>query len=98
MATFTRRLDPSGGLTGPRLNVVAVAVLLAALAFGALGFALTASAIPVVASVCVGVVLMQSPRVAQQWERAIVLRLGRFSGRSRPTSPPSRRSRLTRSR
>jgi regulator of protease activity HflC (stomatin/prohibitin superfamily) len=62
------------------LNVVAVAVLLAALAFGALGFALTASPIPVVASVFVGVVLMQSPRVAQQWERAIVLRLGRFIG------------------
>jgi regulator of protease activity HflC (stomatin/prohibitin superfamily) len=60
--------------------VVAVAVLLAAFAFGALGFALTASPIPLVASVCVGVVLMQSPRVAQQWERAIVLRLGRFIG------------------
>jgi regulator of protease activity HflC (stomatin/prohibitin superfamily) len=26
------------------------------------------------------VVLMQSPRVAQQWERAVVLRLGRFVG------------------
>src|SRR4029079_4544577 len=75
-----RRLDPSGGLTGPRLNVVAVAVLLAALAFGALGFALTASPIPLVASVIVGVVLMQSPRIAQQWERAIVLRLGCFIG------------------
>jgi regulator of protease activity HflC (stomatin/prohibitin superfamily) len=30
--------------------------------------------------VLIGVVLMQSPRVAQQWERAIVLRLGRFVG------------------
>ena len=28
----------------------------------------------------VGLVLMQSPRVAQQWERAVVLRLGRFVG------------------
>ena len=28
----------------------------------------------------VGAVLMQSPRIAQQWERAIVLRLGRFTG------------------
>jgi len=80
VATFTRRLDPSGGLTGPRLNVVAVAVLLAAFAFGALGYVLTASPIPLVASVGVGIVLMQSPRVAQQWERAIVLRLGRFIG------------------
>jgi regulator of protease activity HflC (stomatin/prohibitin superfamily) len=28
----------------------------------------------------IGVVLMQAPRVAQQWERAVVLRLGRFVG------------------
>ena len=27
-----------------------------------------------------GLVLMQSPRIAQQWERAVVLRLGRFVG------------------
>jgi regulator of protease activity HflC (stomatin/prohibitin superfamily) len=80
VATFTRRLDPSGGLTGPRLNVVAIAVLLGAFALGALGLAATGSPVPLVASVCVGVVLMQSPRVAQQWERAVVLRLGRFVG------------------
>jgi regulator of protease activity HflC (stomatin/prohibitin superfamily) len=28
----------------------------------------------------IGIVLMQSPRIAQQWERAVVLRLGRFVG------------------
>jgi regulator of protease activity HflC (stomatin/prohibitin superfamily) len=28
----------------------------------------------------VGVVLMQAPKVAQQWERAVVLKLGRFVG------------------
>jgi regulator of protease activity HflC (stomatin/prohibitin superfamily) len=27
-----------------------------------------------------GLIAMQSPQVAQQWERAVVLRLGRFSG------------------
>ena len=32
----------------------------------------------------VGVVAMQSPRIAQQWERAIVLRLGRFIGLQGP--------------
>jgi regulator of protease activity HflC (stomatin/prohibitin superfamily) len=80
VATFTRRLDPSGGLAGPRLNVVAIAVLLGAFALGALGFAITGSPVPLVAFVSVGVVLMQAPRVAQQWERAIVLRLGRFVG------------------
>jgi regulator of protease activity HflC (stomatin/prohibitin superfamily) len=83
VATFSRRLDPSGGpggLAGPRLNVVAIAVLLGAFALGALGLAVTGSPVPLVAFVGVGVVLMQAPRVAQQWERAIVLRLGRFVG------------------
>ena len=80
MATFSRLLEPSGGLAGPRLNVVAIAVLLGAFAVGALGQVVTGSPVPLVASVLVGVVLMQAPRVAQQWERAIVLRLGRFVG------------------
>jgi regulator of protease activity HflC (stomatin/prohibitin superfamily) len=34
----------------------------------------------VAAAALVGLVLMQSPRVAQQWERAVVLRLGRYIG------------------
>src|SRR5262245_61057878 len=38
----------------------------------------------VVAGVAVGFVLAQSPRVASQWERAIVLRLGRYVGRRGP--------------
>jgi len=80
VATFSRLLEPSGGLAGPRLNVVAIAVLLGAFALGALGLVVTGSPVPLVASVFVGVVLMQAPRVAQQWERAVVLRLGRFVG------------------
>ena len=36
--------------------------------------------IPIIVLAVIGVVLMQSPRVAQQWERAVVLRLGRFVG------------------
>jgi len=36
--------------------------------------------VPTIAAVIIGIVLMQSPRVAQQWERAVVLRLGRFNG------------------
>jgi regulator of protease activity HflC (stomatin/prohibitin superfamily) len=61
-------------------NIVAVAFMLIP-AF--LGVGLTvATRIPAFAIVglLLGIVLMQSPRVAQQWERATVLRLGRFSG------------------
>jgi regulator of protease activity HflC (stomatin/prohibitin superfamily) len=36
--------------------------------------------IPAVALACVGIAAMQSPRVAKEWERAVVLRLGRFQG------------------
>src|SRR5919197_105129 len=36
--------------------------------------------IPVVVAALVGFVLMQSPKIAQPWERGVVLRLGRFVG------------------
>ena len=45
---------------------------------------LTANPVPLIAGIVVGLVLMQSPKVAQQWERAIVLRLGRFVGMRGP--------------
>jgi hypothetical protein len=34
----------------------------------------------IVVMAVVGIIAMQSPKIAQQWERAIVLRLGRFLG------------------
>src|SRR6476620_1763228 len=55
-------------------------ILLAAIAAGGLLTAATGSPIPIVAFALAGVVLMQSPRIAQQWERGVVLRLGRFVG------------------
>ena len=70
-----RRLE-----NAPRVNVVALAILLGSIALGAAGLAATASPLPLIAFVLLGLVLMQSPRIAQQWERAIVLRLGRFVG------------------
>src|SRR5881396_521358 len=35
---------------------------------------------PLVAMAVVGLMLMEAPRIAEQWERAIILRLGRFVG------------------
>src|SRR5881396_3508088 len=35
---------------------------------------------PLVAMAVVGLMLMEAPRIAEQWERAIVLRLGKFIG------------------
>jgi len=64
----------------PRVNVVAVAILLASLGLGFLGMNAFASPVPLIGMAIAGVVLMQAPRVAEQWERAVVLRLGRFVG------------------
>jgi len=67
-------------ISGPRTNVVAILLLLASIAIGLAGSVVTRNPLPVGLMLIVGAVLMQSPRIAQQWERAIVLRLGRFTG------------------
>lgn len=64
----------------PRVNVIAIVVLLGSVALGLAGTAASGSLVPLVAMAMAGVVLMQSPRIAQQWERAVVLKLGRFVG------------------
>jgi regulator of protease activity HflC (stomatin/prohibitin superfamily) len=74
---FGRRSEESGRSIS-RVNVIALALLLGSLVIGGVGFIATGNPIPLVAMVLAGLVLMQAPRIAQQWERAIVLRLGRF--------------------
>ena len=63
-----------------RLNVVSIAILLVSVGLGAALSAATGTIVPGVLLALGGAILMQSPRVAQQWERAVVLRLGRFVG------------------
>jgi regulator of protease activity HflC (stomatin/prohibitin superfamily) len=64
----------------PRVNVVSVAILLTSLGLGFLGMNGFRSPVPLIVMAIAGAVLMQAPRVADQWERAVVLRLGRFVG------------------
>ena len=71
-----RSEDAGRGVAPP--NVVAITVLLVVLAPGVVAFVLTGNPSPLIAAAVVGLVLMQSPRIAQQWERAVVLKLGRF--------------------
>jgi regulator of protease activity HflC (stomatin/prohibitin superfamily) len=63
-----------------RVNVVAVLVLFVSVAIGVAATIATSNPVPLLVMAPVGVVLMLSPRIAQQWERAVVLRLGRFIG------------------
>jgi regulator of protease activity HflC (stomatin/prohibitin superfamily) len=62
------------------VNVVSVAILLTSLGLGFLGMNGFHSPVPLIVMAMAGAVLMQAPRVAEQWERAVVLRLGRFVG------------------
>jgi regulator of protease activity HflC (stomatin/prohibitin superfamily) len=65
---------------GASLNVVAVAILLVAIGTGAAVSAILRNPIPVIVSTLIGLLVAPSPKIAQQWERAIVLRFGRYVG------------------
>ena len=62
----------------PNVNIVSILVLLGSIAVGLLTTFAVGSPVPVVVSALIGVVAMRSPRIARQWDRAIVLRLGRY--------------------
>ncbi len=64
----------------PRVNVISALVFLAPVALGVLMFIATGSPFGLVAGVLLGILLAQSPKIARQWERAVVLRLGRYIG------------------
>src|SRR2546427_1872226 len=79
-----RGSESDAGARGPRTNVVALLILFGSIAAGLWGSVITNSPVPIVGLTLVGVILMQSPKIAQQWERAIVLRLGRYIGMRGP--------------
>jgi len=62
----------------PNVNVVSILVLLGSIAIGLLTTLAIGSPVPVIVSAFFGVIAMRSPRIARQWDRAIVLRLGRY--------------------
>jgi regulator of protease activity HflC (stomatin/prohibitin superfamily) len=68
----------------PRTNVVALLILLVCLAPGIWYAVSIRHPLPIVIGAIVGLILMRSPRIAQQWERGIVLRLGRYVGMEGP--------------
>src|SRR5437762_10856945 len=69
---------PSPG--GPRLNVVAAAAFVAPVLLGALATLMTLNPAGAIIGVLLGLFLAQSPKIAKQWERAVVLRLGKYIG------------------
>jgi regulator of protease activity HflC (stomatin/prohibitin superfamily) len=63
-----------------RVNVVSIMILLASIASGVTASAAQKSPHGIITGVVLGIILMQSPKVARQWERAVVLRLGKYQG------------------
>jgi hypothetical protein len=64
----------------PRLNVVSAVSFLVPLALGAAVTWYMWAPFGVIAGVLLGLLLAQAPKIARQWERAVVLRLGRYVG------------------
>jgi regulator of protease activity HflC (stomatin/prohibitin superfamily) len=63
-----------------RLNVIAALMFLAPTFLGVLTTVLTLNPTGVIVGTLLGLIAAASPRVAKQWERAVVLRLGRYIG------------------
>ncbi len=70
-----------GGIVPPRFNIISYVLLIAGvgLGFGVAGGWHT-NRWAIAAGWIVGWVAAMSPQVAQQWERAVVLRLGKYTG------------------
>lgn len=64
----------------PGVNVVSAVSFLIPLALGALTTVITWNPAGVIVGLLLGLLLAQSPKIARQWERAVVLRLGRYIG------------------
>jgi regulator of protease activity HflC (stomatin/prohibitin superfamily) len=70
----------SGDDSGSRINIIAILILIGCLVPGVVTTAATRNPLPAVVMLIVGIILMRAAQVARQWERAVVLRLGRFVG------------------
>jgi len=67
-------------INSPRLNVVAAGVFVVPVLLGAALSLALGNPAGLILGVLLGLLLAQSPKIAKQWERAVVLRLGRFVG------------------
>jgi regulator of protease activity HflC (stomatin/prohibitin superfamily) len=75
-----RRATQDAVKRDPRMNVVAFLLLVVPLGAGAWGTAFTETPWPIFVGIVVGFTLMQAPKIAKQWERGVVLRLGKYIG------------------
>jgi len=75
-----RRQESSHEAKGPRFNIVSVLLFLALFAAGFLSSAATRSPHGIVLGLVLGLIFTAAPKIANQWERAVILRLGKYRG------------------
>jgi regulator of protease activity HflC (stomatin/prohibitin superfamily) len=68
----------------PRINVVSAGAFLLPLVLGLLASFLMWNPVGIIVGLILGVLAAQAPKIARQWERAVVLRLGRYTGLQGP--------------
>jgi regulator of protease activity HflC (stomatin/prohibitin superfamily) len=76
--TQTRSALPAQN--APRLNIVSAALFLFPLVVGIIPTVMLKNPFGVIAGLLLGLLLSQAPKVAKQWEKGVVLRLGRYVG------------------
>jgi regulator of protease activity HflC (stomatin/prohibitin superfamily) len=69
-----------GTIVAPRVNVVSGLLLVGFLAAAIAAMVITGNPFLFIGLILAGVLAAMSPRIAQQWEKAVVLRLGKFVG------------------
>jgi regulator of protease activity HflC (stomatin/prohibitin superfamily) len=82
-ASDSLKAKPAQGWS-PRVNVVSALAFLTCLGLGIGAGIYQNDPVYVIPGLVIGWILALAPKVAQQWEQAIVLRLGRFVGRRGP--------------
>ncbi len=68
----------------PRVNVVSAILFVACMGSGSVISAISNHVLPAIVAIPIGLILAASPKVAKQWERGVVLRLGKYTGLQGP--------------
>jgi regulator of protease activity HflC (stomatin/prohibitin superfamily) len=77
---LNRRAIQEGTARDVRGNFIAFLLFVVPLGTGIWLTIVSEGPLPVLVGLVIGFTLMQSPKIAKQWERAVVLRLGRYVG------------------
>jgi regulator of protease activity HflC (stomatin/prohibitin superfamily) len=80
LATIRNSRNVGRPSRGAHFNIIATGLLVGSIAVGAILSALTISPFPAILLTIIGLILAQAPKIAAEWERGVVLRLGRYVG------------------